>query len=365
MGRFDRQIALPGFGTAGQERLASARVAIVGMGGLGCPALLYLAAAGVGFIRIIDGDRVQESNLNRQVLFGQEDIGKYKAEAAAERIRRQFPDVRTEAVAAFLEAGNASELLSDCDLVLDCSDTIETRYLLDDTCLALGLPWIMGAIYGNEGMLALWNAPPEGEPPILYRHLYPTAPDAAQLPACDLTGVLGVLPGTIGTAQAAAAIRWICAYGDAVQGKVKMYHLLEDAWYSWQVKPGADTQKPDAQLETQPGGQAVQVITWQEAEALRQNQAQAVWVDLREWHEREEEETKALHWPGGDISLRPQELEHCLHIVLICRSGKRSLQLGRHLSQQEPFIQYYSVSGGWDARKHPSPETTHQHPSET
>lgn len=365
MGRFDRQIALPGFGTAGQERLASARVAMVGMGGLGCPALLYLAAAGVGFIRIIDGDRVQESNLNRQVLFGQEDIGKYKAEAAAERIRRQFPDVRTEAGVAFLEAGNAAALLSDCDLVLDCSDTIETRYLLDDTCLALGLPWVMGAIHGNEGMLALWNAPQEGEPPILYRHLYPTAPDAAQLPACDLTGVLGVLPGTIGTAQAAAAIRWICAYGDAVQGKVKMYHLLEDAWYSWQVKPGADTEMPVAPQETQPGGQAVQVITWQEAEALRENQVQAVWVDLREFHEREEEETAVLHWPGGDVSLRPRELESSQHIVLICRSGKRSLQLGRHLSLQEPFIQYYSVSGGWAARKHPSPETTHQHPSET
>jgi rhodanese-related sulfurtransferase len=141
--------------------------------------------------------------------------------------------------------------------------------------------------------------------------------------------------------------------------------LLEDAWYSWQVKPGADSQMPGPKQETQPGGQQVQVITWQEAEAMRENEAQAVWVDLREFYERGEEETAVLHWPGGDVSLRPRELESRQHIVLICRSGNRSLRLGRHLSQQNPVIQYYSVSGGWDARKHPSPETTHQHASET
>ena len=163
MSRFDRQKILPGFGAEGQEKLSAAKVLVVGAGGLGCPALLYLAAAGVGTIGIADGDSISESNLNRQTLFGQAHISKPKAETAAAILKDKYPDIQFEVIPHYLTAENTAEIIKRYDLVLDGTDNFGTRYMINDICVLLKKPLVMGAIYQYEGQLAVFNF---GENPI-------------------------------------------------------------------------------------------------------------------------------------------------------------------------------------------------------
>ncbi|HET7361891.1 MAG TPA: HesA/MoeB/ThiF family protein, partial [Salinimicrobium sp.] len=203
MSRFERQKILPEFGSEGQQKLSTAKVLVIGAGGLGCPALLYLAAAGVGTIGIADGDSISESNLNRQTLFGHNDIGKAKAETAAGILQEKYPDINFQVIPHFLTSENALEVLENYDLVLDGSDNFGTRYMINDACVLLGIPLIMGAIYQYEGQLSVFNY---GENPVSYRDIYPVPPKANEIPNCSETGVLGVLPGIIGNLQAAETI---------------------------------------------------------------------------------------------------------------------------------------------------------------
>ena len=363
MDRFARQISLPGFGPESQKRLQAARVAVIGAGGLGCPILQYLAAAGVGYLRIVDGDHIHESNLNRQTLYGQADVGRYKAQTAAEKLQWQYPDVQTEACNHFLEAGNANELLHRIDLVIDGSDSIPTRYMLNDTCAALGLPWIMGAVHGFEGMLALWNYPDEAQPAVDYRDLYPEMPGMEQAVDCEGTGVLGVLTGIIGLAQASDAIRLLSACAPVQQGLVRSYDWRSDRWFQWQVYPGrgkaclASDNKAclasDTKTRLAPSIVShpldPRVLDWQELpERLRETPGLSCF-DIREWTERSDETPLFPSWPGGDLSLAPEGLETLQDLVLICKAGKRSLELARHLAKQYPGMQTWSVAGGWDA----------------
>lgn len=349
MGRFDRQVELPGFGKESQERLRNARVAVIGAGGLGCPILQYLAAAGVGCLRIVDGDSIHESNLNRQTLYGYADIGFPKAPTAAEKLRQQYPDLHIESFNLYLEAGNAADLLRDIDLVIDGSDSIPTRYLLNDACAEKGIPWIMGAVYGHEGMLALWNHPPAGHPPVDYRDLYPEMPGLRQQVDCDGTGVLGVLPGIIGLAQASMAIRLLSGAAPVQQGMVQSYDWRSDRWFQWQVYTG----RGKARLTPNPASHPLdpRVLNWQELlERLRETPGLACF-DIREWAERSDETPWLPAWPGGDPALAPEGLETQQDLVLICQSGKRSLELARHLAGRYAGLQTWSVAGGWDEWK--------------
>jgi len=377
MGRFDRQVVLPGFGQESQKRLGNARVAVIGAGGLGCPILQYLAAAGVGCLRIVDGDSIHESNLNRQTLYGYADIGFPKAPTAAEKLRQQYPDLHIESFNLYLEAGNAAEMLRNIDLVIDGSDSIPTRYLLNDACAEKGIPWIMGAVHGHEGMLALWNHPPAGHPPVDYRDLYPEMPGLRQQVDCDGTGVLGVLPGIIGLAQASMAIRLLSGAAPVQQGMVHSYDWRSDRWFQWQVYTGRGKARlaPDNKARLAPSNAArlassnaarlafgkashpldPRVLNWQELlERLRETPGLACF-DIREWAERSNETLLFPSWPGGDPALAPEGLETQQDLVLICQSGKRSLELARHLAARYAGLQTWSVAGGWDEWK----EATH------
>ena len=371
MGRFDRQVVLTGFGKESQERLGNARVAVIGAGGLGCPILQYLAAAGVGYLRIVDGDSIHESNLNRQTLYGYADIGFPKAPTAAEKLRQQYPDLNIEAFNLYLEAGNAADMVRDIDLVIDGSDSIPTRYLLNDACAEKGIPWIMGAVHGHEGMLALWNHPPAGHSPVDYRDLYPEMPGLRQQVDCDGTGVLGVLPGIIGLAQASMAIRLLSGAAPVQQGMVHSYDWRSDRWFQWQVYTGRGKARlaPDNKARLAPSNAArlapsnaarlafgkashpldPRVLNWQELlERLRETPGLSCF-DIREWTERSDETPWFHSWPGGDPALAPEGLETQQDLVLICKSGKRSLELARHLAKKHPGMQTWSVAGGWDA----------------
>ena len=210
MDRFERQVILPGFGPEGQAKLKHASVLVIGAGGLGCPALLYLAAAGVGRICVVDGDVVALSNLNRQVLFGQQDLGKNKAEAAVRYFQEKYNDIQWKAIPEFISVENAQELIIHYDVVVDGSDNFPTRYLVNDACVLLKKPLVFGAIYQYEGQVSVFN---QGPGSCNYRDMYPQPPAANEIPNCAETGVLGVVPGIIGSLMALEVIKVLTGLG--------------------------------------------------------------------------------------------------------------------------------------------------------
>ncbi|HOG28101.1 MAG TPA: molybdopterin-synthase adenylyltransferase MoeB [Vicinamibacterales bacterium] len=214
--RYARQLVLPGVGVEGQQRLKAARVLCVGAGGLGSPASLYLAAAGVGTIGLVDSDRVSLSNLQRQVLYGTPEIGAPKTAPARVRLEELNPHVSVEPHQVALAAGNAVDLLGRYDIVLDCSDNFPTRYLINDTCVLLDKPDVFGAVFMFEGQMSVFGR--RGGP--CYRCVFPEPPPPEIEPSCADSGILGALPGVIGAIQAAEAIKLITGVGEPLVGRM-------------------------------------------------------------------------------------------------------------------------------------------------
>lgn len=211
--RYQRQLSIPGWGEEGQIRIASARVFIAGAGGLGSPVAMYLAAAGVGEIRICDMDRIELSNLNRQILHNDERIGEYKAESAAKTLRQLNPDIRVIPVAEYLDRSNADRVIGKPDILIDCLDNYETRYLLNEYCIENGIPLVHGAIWGLVGQVS-FLAPPE-TPCLLC--IVPTPPPKQIFP------VLGVTPGVIGCLQAMEALKYLVGIGSNLKGTMLFF----------------------------------------------------------------------------------------------------------------------------------------------
>lgn len=205
LNRYNRQIMLPGFGLEGQTKLKNAKVLVVGAGGLGCPVLQYLCAAGVGTIGIIDFDKIELHNLHRQVLYSTTDVGKPKAEAAARILKTQNPNVEFMIYNDILNKKNSAQLISQFDLVVDGSDNFSTRYLVNDTCVQLKKPLVYGSIFNYEAQLAVFNY--SGGKNL--RDIYPEPPNPEDVPGCNENGVLGVVPGILGVYMANACIQVI------------------------------------------------------------------------------------------------------------------------------------------------------------
>lgn len=220
--RYARHLTLPEVGVAGQERLAAARILLIGAGGLGSPAALYLAAAGIGTLGIIDADVVDASNLQRQVLHDTPSIGQPKVASAKARLEALNPFVRVEPIAERLTAANARAIVARYDLVIDGSDNFPTRYLVNDACVLEGKPFVYGSIFRFEGQLSLFGAP--GGP--CYRCLFAEPPAPELVPSCVEAGVLGVLPGLIGTLQALEAIKWVLGIGRSAVGRLLLFDAL-------------------------------------------------------------------------------------------------------------------------------------------
>ena len=223
LSRYARHLVLPEVGREGQLRLREASVAVVGLGGLGSPAALYLAACGVGRIGLVESDRVEESNLQRQVLYGAEDVGRDKLPLARARIEAIDPRLVVESHRLRLDEGNAARILAGYDVVLDATDNFPGRYAVNDACAALGKPDVFGSVFRSEGRAAVFWA---GRGPC-YRCLYPEPPAAGSLPSNEEAGVLGVLPGIVGTIQAAEAIKLIVGCGEPLLGRMLILDGLE------------------------------------------------------------------------------------------------------------------------------------------
>ena len=221
--RYARHLTLPQIGEAGQVQLKASKVFCVGAGGLGSPALLYLAAAGIGHLTIIDDDTIERSNLQRQILHVDDDVGASKANSAMKRLRDLNPAISVNVHSVRLTSENAMELLSGHDIVVDGTDNIPTRYLVNDACELLGIPWVYGSIYRFEGQVSVFNM--DGGP--TYRDLFPTPPPPESVPSCEDGGVLGVLPGVIGSIQATEVIKVLIGIGEPLRGKLLIYDALD------------------------------------------------------------------------------------------------------------------------------------------
>lgn len=354
MGRFERQIILPELGREGQQKLQSARVLVVGAGGLGCPALLYLAAAGVGSIGIADGDRVAISNLNRQVLFGLNDVGNPKASVAKHYINERYPDIQIEAYDRYFLAKDLVEILPGYDLLIDASDNFATRYMLNDAAALFEKPLVYGAVYKYEGQVALFCA---GEGSANYRDLYPHMPEPGEVPGCAEAGVIGVLSGIIGTMQAAEAVKWITGIGKTLVNKVLFYNLAEQSFYDIGLTSSDEAQKrrpatTEAFLKTDYAFECVSGIDigWNAA-MLMAEQKPSVFIDIRELYEMPRwTNTECLEIPFSQLIQKKNSVFDSKSIFLFCQHGIRSQPAAVELRKVLKRDNVYSVTGGV---KHP------------
>jgi len=233
--RYSRQLALPEVGEAGQRRLCEGRVLLIGAGGLGSPAALYLAAAGVGHLTIVDDDQVERSNLQRQVLHRDADTGSPKVQSALSTLRALNPRVDAVGAAVRIDPSNARQLIAGHDVVIDGSDNFATRYAVNDACVALGIPNVHGAVFRFEGQVTvLWPARATRPGPC-YRCLYPAPPPPELAPSCAEAGVLGVVPGVIGVLQAAEALKVLLGIGDVLVGRLLQYDALRGRFEEFDV----------------------------------------------------------------------------------------------------------------------------------
>lgn len=238
--RYARHLRLPQVGEAGQRRLLGSSVTVVGAGGLGSPVLFYLAAAGIGHLRVIDGDRVDRSNLQRQILHREQDVGLSKADSAKRALSALNPHIRVEVVQAFLDEDNARTFLTGSDVVVDATDNFPARYLISDTCAALGIPWVYAAIHRFEGQLSVFDNRPSSPVRACYRCLFPQPPSAENAPNCAEAGVLGLLPGVIGSLQASEAVKLLLGIGQAMTGRLLHFDALGTRFHESRYRADPD-----------------------------------------------------------------------------------------------------------------------------
>jgi len=235
--RYARQLSLPEVGEAGQQRLRESRVLLVGVGGLGSPAALYLAAAGIGHVTLVDDDRVERSNLQRQVLHDDAGTGMLKVQSARHALRALNPEVEVSAIARRLDGSNAGEVLAGHHVVIDGSDNFATRYAVNDACIALGIPNVHGSVFRFEGQVSVfWPGRPGMAAPC-YQCLYPEPPPPELAPSCAEAGVLGVVPGVIGLLQAAETLKLLLQAGDPLVGRMLHYDALRARFEEFEVRP--------------------------------------------------------------------------------------------------------------------------------
>lgn len=360
--RYSRHVIMPNVGVEGQGRLKAAKVLLIGTGGLGSPLALYLAAAGVGTLGLVDNDVVDETNLQRQIIHGTADIGKRKTESAREAILDLNPSVDVRIHETALTSDNALGIIADYDMVIDGTDNFPTRYLVNDACVLLGKPNVYGSIFRFDGQLAVFYAK-EGP---CYRCMFPEPPPPGMVPSCAEGGVFGVICATIGAGQATEAIKLLAGLGDPLVGRMQIYDALEARWQTVKVNKDPDcpvcgetptvTELIDYEefcgmpahdrADETPLNADEEVTPQQLQRAL--NDGVRV-VDVREPHEWD-----IAHIPGaeliplGELSQRTPELDPNQPLLLHCKSGGRSKQALDFL-RDKGFADVKHLKGGIEA----------------
>lgn len=334
--RYNRQMILPELGLEGQEWLKVAKVLIIGAGGLGCPVLQYLTAAGVGKIGIVDDDVVELSNLHRQILYNHTDIGQPKAKVASAKLAVLNPHVSFTAYHERFTPNNAISICQEYDLVMDCSDNFNTRYLVNDTCVTLGKTLIFGSILAFEGQVAVFNQQGSAN----YRDLYPTPP--AESMNCGEGGVIGVLPGIIGLYMANEAIKSICGIGETLAGKLMTINALNNTVLVFKIAQGKQTEivKAESPVSSSKEIDKATLDQW-----LLANQDEVFLVDVREDYEHEENNIGGVNISLYELTNALENIPKNKKLVCYCQTGQRS-KMAVQLMEAVYEGEVYSLKGG-------------------
>jgi adenylyltransferase/sulfurtransferase len=348
--RYSRHLLLPELGPDGQRRLKATRILLVGVGGLGSPAALYLAAAGVGHLTLVDFDAVDVTNLQRQVIHGTKDVGRPKVESARDRLRDLNPHVSVDAVATRVSPGNVLALVRDHDLVLDGSDSFSTRYLVSDACVLAARPNVHASIFRFEGQATVLST--AGGP--CYRCIFKSPPGPGEVPSCSEAGVLGVLPGLLGTIQATEAIKVVTGIGEPLVGRLLLVDALSMSFRTLRVArdprcPACGTGEIRELREETAACAPVEAIPEMAPADLAARMLGTdppLLVDVREAHEWQVARIPgARHAPLSRLDAEVPGLDRARELVLYCSVGVRSQQAGRRL-RAAGFTRVWSLAGG-------------------
>jgi sulfur-carrier protein adenylyltransferase/sulfurtransferase len=359
--RYSRHLIMPEVALDGQKTLKQARVLTIGAGGLGSPLAMYLAAAGIGTIGIVDFDVVDESNLQRQIIHGTSDLGRPKLESAREKIEDINPNVSVETFGEPLSSENALEIFEDFDVIVDGTDNFPTRYLVNDASVLTGKPNVYGSIFRFEGQASVFYAE-EGP---CYRCLYPEPPPPGLVPSCAEGGVLGILPGAIGTIQATETVKLILGIGEPLIGRLLLYDALGMRFREMKLRKDPNCpvcgENPTVtelidyqefcgipQANAQAQADEVPEITVQELEGRLRNGSKVSVLDVREPHEYEVANIGARLIPLAELPERLVELDRDETLAVHCKSGGRSARAVK-LLKEAGFQNVYNVRGGIDA----------------
>ena len=352
--RYARHFAIPEFGIEAQEKLKKSRVLVVGAGGLGSPVLLYLAAAGVGHLGIVEFDRVDDSNLQRQVLYTTQDVGQSKAKAAAERLQALNPFIKITLHETRLTSENALEIISQYDIVADGTDNFPTRYLVNDACVLAGKVNVYASIFQFEGQVAVFNfLQKDGTRSPNYRDLFPSPPPPGMIPDCAEGGVLGVLPGIIGSMQASEVIKIITGFGEPLVGRFFMMDVKSFTMRTLKIQRNAAlsiTELIDYEVfcgvtasTTQEG---VKDISAEKLKKMIDEQASFQLIDVRQPYEHEIFNIGGTLLPSDKILDSQSDIATDKIVILYCRSGARSSQAIQRLQALGDFHNLYNLKGG-------------------
>lgn len=352
--RYSRHLILKDFGIESQLLLKQAKVLVIGAGGLGCPALLYLAAAGVGTIGVVDFDTVQLSNLQRQILFRTEDINKNKAEAASARLLELNPHLKIQSISKKIISTNAFDIIRPYSFVIDGSDNFETRYLLNDACIIEDKPLIYGSVLQFEGQVAVFNVLSDGVYSSNYRDLFPEPPNSDQTPNCEQAGVLGVLPGIIGTLQATEAIKLIIGRGDLLVNKLLLVDGLSMEFSTIQIKNKNSRQSITKLIDyddfcsqkKNTTSTGMKEITVQEFQELIVSGSDFQLIDVRETYEFELCNINGENIPLSQIPHHINKIDRVKKVIIHCKSGIRGNQAVLWLEKNHQFTNLYNLKGG-------------------
>jgi len=350
--RYSRHIQLDEIGTAGQEKLKQAKVLVIGAGGLGCPVLQYLTAAGVGSIGIVDFDVVEESNLQRQVLFNSNLIGRNKAHAAKEQLEKLNPFVKLIPYPIKLDYSNALSLFEQYNLIVDATDNFESRYLISDAALLSNKPIVFGAIHKFEGQVTVFNH--NGGP--TYRCLFPKHPKAASIPNCNEVGVVGVLPGIVGTYQANEVLKVLLRIGETLSGKLMLINTLSNSTSTIGINRNEQeiekvlAQKNLSDQYALSSETSIEEISVAELKK-RINQGEYFdFLDVREVHEQPKiEKLSGINLPIQKLKVNNNKILTNNTLISYCQTGIRSKKAIKYLQEEKGFTNILNLQGGIQA----------------
>jgi sulfur-carrier protein adenylyltransferase/sulfurtransferase len=354
--RYQRQVTLKGFGEAAQNALLNAKVLVIGAGGLGCPVLQYLTAAGTGCIGIVDNDVVSLSNLHRQVLYDTNDIGKLKVSVAVAKLRLMNPGTNLKEYKIHLNNTNCLDIITAYDVIVDCTDNFASRYMINDACVLKGKPLVYGAVSRFEGQVAVFNFLQKGkERTGNYRDLFPEQPNQYEVMNCAEAGVLGVLPGIIGGMQANETIKLITGIGEPLGNQLLTFNAINNRQFIYNYTPNISTdgmpvneeafKEMDYEIECSTADRRFQIEIEKFDEMLLSKKAK--FIDVREYHELPSvDEFEHIRIPLGELKNKMNELTE-EKIVFFCQSGIRSLQAAAMAAESfGDNKRFYSLQGG-------------------